>query len=950
MATLSDNTLTDSSNVENEDFSSRNLKTSLEPQNELTQDTSRMQDSFDDHEDESAILVLDPDHPKMVQFQAAVKKYLLKMKEKHEMSIREVDKPLKMKTQEKESLGVDLYGVQQELARQQMLLESAQDKYINLSNERMKNEAELDMKKNNFTKLFSEYNKCKKQVAQLQNEIENLGLRRFYMRDTKDDLGGDIKLLKRAADKAENDVLQAQVEKKKQDLFVDRLVEKVEKLQDDIAMFNAQYKLQVLETKNAKNLLHEAELQLMSINLEKRELQQYWRNSLIGMKRRDEAYMSTLSALRQLEEDDLTLDTDIIGYKKSILSEQEQNEKLTNIYNKNKKDADIVKEMLKQCRNKHETLKTRFSTHSRLLHETEKDLNKTNMEKNYLSDSLEEMKKMTHKEKMKMKQLENAIMEKIHSQLMFEKSSQYTNKLTDKTKEISQQLDFERIMLENVISRICMEFTSTKARKTCVENVLKQYDEEIVERNEVIDRSEQGILKRASLLQKKQTTIDICNKKLEVLINKAGGIELGPLEATVKSLQKSIKEREHDIGQLQQTWLQKQGILVQLIKERDVQSEIMETTKKEHTVHSQKKIRTENKIHKQECEKADLERSLSNCRNDIIKLNTLNHQENQLAENSEQNNILVENNFLLSLQQAKIDLIDLEEKLQNQKNEKEILLQNLVETDQQIMLWERKIQLLKETRAAVDTDFDQGEIKSMKAEIHRMEVRYAQLIRQQNKMIQETERFFLRRDSIVVQGEARLNKKVFTKGALTRQLTDLKKRIKQSAQEANRFNLEIENLQKKQNIFGEKLDSVQEGCIMLKSQVEIIEDEIKSKVNSKYKDLLLLVAEQQKSKYFQQVKEDKYKFLYKKKLSRHTEFKKQVNRIQALLAIVEQMNQEYPRLQFSLAKVALTLRDLCKKYLSNEEEEEEELEEMTEEEEETVEEEEETVEEEKGQV
>lgn len=63
---------------------------------------------------------------------------------------------------------------------------------------------------------------------------------------------------------------------------------------------------------------------------------------------------------------------------------------------------------------------------------------------------------------------------------------------------------------------------------------------------------------------------------------------------------------------------------------------------------------------------------------------------------------------------------------------------------QQIMLWERKIQLLKETRAAVDTDFDQGEIKSMKAEIHRMEVRYAQLIRQQNKMIQETERFFLR--------------------------------------------------------------------------------------------------------------------------------------------------------------------------------------------------------------
>ena len=50
------------------------------------------------------------------------------------------------------------------------------------------------------------------------------------------------------------------------------------------------------------------------------------------------------------------------------------------------------------------------------------------------------MKKATHKERQKLKELENEIMEKIHSQLMFEKSSQYTNKLTDKTKEISQKL------------------------------------------------------------------------------------------------------------------------------------------------------------------------------------------------------------------------------------------------------------------------------------------------------------------------------------------------------------------------------------------------------------------------------------------------------------------------------------------------------------------------------
>lgn len=40
----------------------------------------------------------------------------------------------------------------------------------------------------------------------------------------------------------------------------------------------------------------------------------------------------------------------------------------------------------------------------------------------------------------------------------------------------------------------------------------------------------------------------------------------------------------------------------------------------------------------------------------------------------------------------------------------------------QIMLWEKKTQLIKETRSAVDSEVGQGDIQLMKAEIHRMEV------------------------------------------------------------------------------------------------------------------------------------------------------------------------------------------------------------------------------------
>jgi len=40
------------------------------------------------------------------------------------------------------------------------------------------------------------------------------------------------------------------------------------------------------------------------------------------------------------------------------------------------------------------------------------------------------------------------------------------------------------------------------------------------------------------------------------------------------------------------------------------------------------------------------------------------------------------------------------------------------------MFWERKIQLAKEMKSAVDSETGQGEIRAMKSEIHRMQVRY----------------------------------------------------------------------------------------------------------------------------------------------------------------------------------------------------------------------------------
>ncbi len=54
-------------------------------------------------------------------------------------------------------------------------------------------------------------------------------------------------------------------------------------------------------------------------------------------------------------------------------------------------------------------------------------------------------------------------------------------------------------------------------------------------------------------------------------------------------------------------------------------------------------------------------------------------------------------------------------------------MSEIVESERQILLWERKIQLEKEMQTTLDPDVGQNEIQELKKEIHRMELRLEDL-------------------------------------------------------------------------------------------------------------------------------------------------------------------------------------------------------------------------------
>ena len=83
----------------------------------------------------------------------------------------------------------------------------------------------------------------------------------------------------------------------------------------------------------------------------------------------------------------------------------------------------------------------------------------------------------------------------------------------------------------------------------------------------------------------------------------------------------------------------------------------------------------------------------------------------------------------------------------------------------------------------MDSEAGQGELKEMKFEIHRMHVRYSELMKQQEKLVREMESSVLRRDTIMTRGEAlQKNPHVVTQGKVQREVAELIKKIKETNQ------------------------------------------------------------------------------------------------------------------------------------------------------------------------
>ncbi|KFQ57952.1 Coiled-coil domain-containing protein 40, partial [Pelecanus crispus] len=841
--------------------------------------------------EETELVVLDPEHPLMRRFQAALKNYLTKQMEKVNLELQELRTAAKKGKVQREELGVILYGAQQQLAHLQMELEKSRDRRSQTAAARQQLEEELEGLRLTHKKMCQNTDDERKKVSAKQTQVENLALHLFYMQNMEQDMHHNILLMKHSTKKAEAEKAQAEVEKKKQDLLVDRLTRKAYELQEQIALFEAQLVAQAEDTKATRQAVNEACMEVQAINMEKKRLMNHWNSSLAGMKQRDEAYIATQELLSKYRHDLKSLEMDIHGCRKSIRKEEEKNELLVTILSRSQNDANTTKKLIAQCLSRQEALKVESGTYTRVLRETEQVLNRTKMDQAARLNELLSISKDIEKGTDAKEQMENEIMAKLQDQMMSSKATKHFSQLAAKLHRRKTDLELHFSKVENDMAQVILNATHTNCRLTILQKTLCELDKEIKNIHDLISCRESEIAKCSLLTENKQGVISQYNKRLEMILSQQGGQELGPLEIEINKLTKQIEEYNSEVMTLQKYWLNLQKELVKLTHEREEQIASLDMLKKQITIMQQKKIRTEN-----------IECHMRNMSNDLIKLNVLINKNNNSFEELQYGNIITENEFVRSLKAAEKESVEMQEKHSQLTEEKERLLNSLVEAEHQIMLWEKKIQLTKEMRAAVDSETGQGEIQAMRTEIHRMQVRYGRLMKQQEKMICDMEASVSRREAIAIRGEGqnKADKKRITKSDLHRKNQELRKKISETqknAQDCNKTILELESAQASLSAtFSEK----QQELRGLQAESDGLHSEAECLRNKKRWNLLEIVAYQTRQKHLQALKEGKYAPLCRTEQAWRTEQQKLQDRLRTINAIVQQIQREYPGHQRAL--------------------------------------------------
>lgn len=779
-----------------------------DPDEEENDDNDKDDEQY--FEDGTDVLFLPADHPLMSRIQKALMKQLTDEHERRDLQLREKEEELRKVKKGREEVGVQLYGVQHQLAKMQLTFERTHDNYNIVQKYRIESEKQLEVFQKQYEQRKEEADEQLKKVLRAQDELNQLNRTLKQVEEYNEVMKGEIATTRRAAYNVEEGVVNLEREKKEQDLLIDTMNEEIKRLNDNKALYQAQLISQREETAAARDTLAEASKEIDKVIMAKKTLLSDWKNSIKDMRYKDSALQSLKQLVKDKKQEIKRIDIEINGAKKEIKVEENISERLHQRQGKYGVERKFLEDKRKQTEDDIKRLEEQKKMLQKSLNSTEGELQRLDIEKSEVIHQMTTLEKSIMTLHSKTKKLRDDIIQFASQQKTIEKSSANLNKQTEGMYLDMNKKEVEIEDIANEISRVRIDVLNTKTQNELLEKKFQSLKEELERKEKEVSKHESEIQANLGKITMRMYDVDKLNTQLGELSRSDKQASAVPLVAKKKNIEKEITDTEEEIDNIKKEWINNQTKFVTnqhtLLENQGTNDQY----KTKRIILEQKKMRLNQNYASQEKQIRQLEIALKNLDFDMNKLNDTFSDNLERQKNLKNENFNLENEFVQKLKELENESIKLENNIQNLKEEKADILAEIVEAERQILLWERKIQLEKEMQDTLDPNIGQSEIVAMKQEIHRMELRYEQLKKNQEQMIKNMERAVFKRETIQLKYLPKVEKKnaqdKTSQGKLSRQIANLKQTLKHTTESSIQLDGTIEQKVKELEEVGDEIE------------------------------------------------------------------------------------------------------------------------------------------------
>ncbi|XP_058452040.1 coiled-coil domain-containing protein 40 [Malaya genurostris] len=868
-------------------------------------------DEFNDlHVDQTG--VLEKDHPLLERFQQALKAHLLRVKDQLEDEIAQLDHRLEQNEKESEEVGARLYDLQEEIDSQKELLDIYGKEILEVSARRQAEDQRLaDYKRN-----YDEQNRILKDIKKIHNEhlqeLDHLTVLESEFSKWDKEIKDEISVAKRVTSKDAKDQLAAAQEKRQMDLLVFNLDAEVRKKERELVGIEEQLSEQESATDVINRSLADANSDLEALQHEHKRLFQAWGEVIVAIQQRDKVLSKTKDELESVYEEHKVIKSKTDITKKTAIREMEKNEELSGFKYRIQGDINALNKQVTKEQEEEDKLTRQLDHYALILEQTEADMLKAQQEGVLIENHLKSLRHTLNKQNQKKFELEEQILELLQDQITTDKAGESQGKALRDAQEKRRELEIGMSDTENqlsivllslekwrgIVERSKVEVQKVKKDHESVDSEARKYDEEIKKIKEIVST--------------KLRKLDALNRELEQLISQAGGHELNPDELKLLDVRHDIAELDAKIKESQESWLKLQNSVVNLSEKRVQQLNEINYSRKKLLLVEQKSVKIEAHLEEVANENREIVRSLSslNCRldaasMDLFKTKKIHEKEELECEISHQHTTE-------RLKDAELCVLSLEQDLKDLGKEIEDCKQEVLEKHREALSWETKYKMSAEAKIFKDEESAQNsEIGIMKAEIHRMQVRYGQLKRMQEKLVCDLENTVHHREHIFDSVNAREKvhgSKFKTKSSMQHKINELKNKLKMVFTEISYTEKNLIEIDTAQKLLQAEIENKKQLIEEEKIQTCLIKSEVEQATLLKQENLDYIVRHQYRARRYRAFANAKLLPKFRNEILIQADIQRQREINETMMGIVENLILDFPGQKFNLSKILQSLK------------------------------------------